>query len=193
MRAFSIFSLVALFGFLPGLSLAQGPTGDEALQLLQKVATAAQKLNYTGVFVYQNGVRSETSRITHMVEQGNEFEKLEVLDGSPREVIRHNDEVRCLLPDNKLMIIERRSSRQLFPALLPGNMASLTEYYQIRAGDTGRVAGINARRVLDRTELGVAVALQPDWRGRASSGDVCLHGAAHWPCGGGFDTSRCRT
>ncbi len=67
----------------------------EALQLLQKVATAAHKVTYSGVFVYQSGSRGETSRITHLIDGGNEFERLEVLDGSPREVMRRNDEVRC--------------------------------------------------------------------------------------------------
>jgi sigma-E factor negative regulatory protein RseB len=129
----------------PALAEQQGP--GEALQLLQKVSTAAQRLNYTGVFVYQNGNHSETSRITHAIQDGNEFERLEVLNGSPREVVRANDEVRCFLPDNKLLIVERRNTRQFFPTLLPGNLAGLTEYYVIRAGSIERVAGINGRVV----------------------------------------------
>lgn len=126
----------------------QGGSGDSALYLLQKVATAAQNLTYTGVFVYQNGKRSETSRITRLIEDGNEFERLEVLDGSPREVTRRNDEVRCFLPDNKLMIVERRNARQLFPTLLPGNPAGLTEYYVIQNGEQGRIAGVQTRSVI---------------------------------------------
>jgi sigma-E factor negative regulatory protein RseB len=115
------------------------------LQLLQKVATAAQNLTDTGVFVYQSGARSETSRITHLIKDGNELERLEVLDGSPREVIRRNDEVRCFLPESKLLIVERRNARQLFPTLTPGNLAGLTEYYVIRMVAMGRVAGIASR------------------------------------------------
>jgi sigma-E factor negative regulatory protein RseB len=144
-----VFSLLPLVGAvsLP-VWAEQSGSGDSALYLLQKVATAAQNLTYTGVFVYQNGKRTETSRITHLIEDGNEFERLEVLDGSPREVIRRNDEVRCFLPDNKLMIVERRNARQLFPTLLPGNPAGLTEYYIIRKGAIGRVAGIQSRSVI---------------------------------------------
>jgi sigma-E factor negative regulatory protein RseB len=123
----------------------QGAT--DALQLLQKVATAAQKVTYSGVFVYQNGNRSETSRITRVLDGDNELERLEVLDGSPREVIRRNDEVRCFLPDNKLLIVERRSAKQLFPTLLPGSLAGLAEYYQIRKGAGGRVAGIESQQL----------------------------------------------
>lgn len=119
----------------------------DALQFLQKVSTAAQKVTYSGVFIYQSGNQSETSRITRVLDGDNEIERLEVLDGSPREVIRRNDEVRCFLPENKLMIVERRSTRQLFPTLLPGSLAGLTEYYQIRKGAGGRVAGIESQRL----------------------------------------------
>lgn len=72
----------------------------EGLKLLERVAIAAQQLNYAGVFVYQSGNRSETSRITHLGDGANEFERLEVLDGSPREIIRQNDEVRCYLSES---------------------------------------------------------------------------------------------
>lgn len=127
---------------------AQQQGGGDALQMLQKVATAAQKATYTGVFVYQSGNRSETSRLTHVVEGGNEYERLEVLDGSPREVLRRNDEVRCFLPDNKLLIVEHRNAKNLFPTLLPGSLAGLTEYYRIRKGAIDRVAGVDGQQIV---------------------------------------------
>jgi sigma-E factor negative regulatory protein RseB len=125
----------------------QAGTGD-ALQWLQRVATASQKLTYSGVFVYQSGSRRETSRITHLVEGSGEYERLEALDGSPREVVRENDEVKCFLPESRLLIVERRGSRRTFPALLPGSLAGLTEYYSIRKGATGRIAGLESFSIL---------------------------------------------
>lgn len=122
-------------------------SSGEALLLLQKVATAAQKVTYSGVFVYQNGSRSETSRITHLIDGGNEFERLEVLDGSPREVMRRNDEVRCFLPESKMLIVEQRNARSLFPTLLPGTLAGLTEYYHVRKGAAGRIAGVESQSI----------------------------------------------
>jgi len=146
-RAGVIPSIVALAGLVSIPAMAEQQGAGEALQLLQKVATAAQKLTYMGVFVYQSGARSETSRITHLIDDGNELERLEVLDGSPREVVRRNDEVRCFLPESKLLIVERRNARQLFPTLTPGSLAGLTEYYVIRMGAMGRVAGVNSRSI----------------------------------------------
>ncbi|MDP2170264.1 MAG: MucB/RseB C-terminal domain-containing protein [Rhodocyclaceae bacterium] len=122
--------------------LAQTALGQqEALQWLQRVAGAAQTLSYSGTFVYRNGSQSETSRIVHVVSEGNQMEKLEVLDGSPREIIRFNDEVKCYLPESRLVIIEQRSTRRAFPALSPASLAGLGEYYVIRQGRRARIAG----------------------------------------------------
>ena len=124
------------------------PPGNAALQLLEKMATASQKLTYSGVFIYQSGNQSETSRIVHLVENGDQLERLEVLEGSPREVIRRNEEVRCLLPESKLMIVDRQSARVLFPKQVSGSLAGLSEHYVIRMGPAGRVAGVVAQSLL---------------------------------------------
>ncbi len=118
---------------------------QEALQWLQRVAGAAQKQSYSGTFVYRNGSRSETSRIVHVVHEGNRMEKLEVLDGSPREIIRFNDEVRCYLPESRLLIIEQRSTKRTFPALSPVGLAGLGEHYRIRQGRRAQVAGFESQ------------------------------------------------
>lgn len=133
---------------LAGMTLAmpvcaQQPGGD-GLQWLHRVAVAAKQLNYSGVFVYQRGGQRETSRITHFLDKGVEFERLEVLDGARREVVRENDEVKCYLPESRLLIIERSPNRRTFPALLPGSLAGLSDYYLVRKGGTTRIAGFDS-------------------------------------------------
>lgn len=124
-----------------------GPRQQEALQWLQRVAMAAQNLNYSGTFVYRNGSQSETSRIVHFSSEGRQQEKLEVLDGSPREVIRENDEIKCYLPESRVMIIEQRSARRTFPALLPASLAGLGENYDVQKVGTARIAGFDSQIV----------------------------------------------
>lgn len=144
------------FGLIVWLGLAAGGVSQpllgqtpiaqpEAMQWLQRVAGAAQKLSYSGTFVYQNGSQSETSRIVHVASQGNQMEKLEVLDGSPREVTRFNDEVKCYLPESRLMIVEQRSTRRSFPALIPAGLAGLGDYYVVSKGSRVRVAGFDSQ------------------------------------------------
>lgn len=137
-----------LAGLLIGqVALAQGQ--PEALSLLGRAVSASQKTSYVGTFVYQSGTSVETSRIAHYVDtEGNSIERLEVLDGSPREVIRVNDDVRCYLPKEKMIIEDRRGTRKTFPSLLPEAVAALGDFYNVRKGAPVRVAGFDTQTVM---------------------------------------------
>lgn len=121
---------------------------DEGVLLLQKAAQAAERLSYSGVYVYRSGAKTETTRIVHLAEGGERIERLETLDGSPREVLLVNDEVKCFLPESRLLVIEQRSNRRSFPSLLPVRLGQLTEYYVIRQGGKDRVAGFESQRLV---------------------------------------------
>ena len=98
----------------------------------------------------RNKRRSTVSRASsHRVDGSGEFERLEVLDGSPREIIRDHEGVRCVLPEQKTVIIdEPGSGRRAFPARLPVSMVSLSENYRIRKGAVSRVAGLKAQALV---------------------------------------------
>lgn len=85
----------------------------DAQSWLRKIQSAAQTLNYSGTFVYQQANQMRTSRITHVLDGRNEFEKLEILDGKPREYIRNNDEVICYVPDAKTLFVEKRVTHEI--------------------------------------------------------------------------------
>ena len=121
---------------------------EDGLALLQRIAQGSRQLTYSGTFVYRSGGKVDTSRIAHSVNDGIEVERIEALDGSPREVFRLGAEVKCFFPEEKLVIIENRASQRGFPALLPAGLGSLPEHYSIRGGGTGRVAGMKSRAVL---------------------------------------------
>lgn len=124
----------------PFPALAQAAQQQDGLYWLGRVVSAIREQSYSGTFVYRNGAQTESSRITHLVENGREYERLEVLDGSPREVIRSNDEIKCYLPESRTLIIEKRARQSSFPVMLPTSLAGLTEYYSIRKGGIERVA-----------------------------------------------------
>jgi sigma-E factor negative regulatory protein RseB len=131
-----------------GLAQAQTP---EALDWLRRIHDATHKLSYSGTFVYQNGNRSETSRITRYVDAGGDIEKVEVMDGVPREIVRTRGTVRCYLPDSRVVKVEQQIDRagaeRGFPALLPERINALARHYDIAMGDTQRVAGYDCRTV----------------------------------------------
>lgn len=130
----------------PVLAAAPAP-GDDGVAWLRKMASAAHQLNYSGTFVYHHAGRNETSRIVHFVNTaGGEFERLEAMDGPLREVIRTNDQVTCYLPGTRTVIIEKRSARR-FPALLPEQLAGVSDSYTVRVTGKDRVAGFDCQVV----------------------------------------------
>jgi sigma-E factor negative regulatory protein RseB len=134
----------ALLALAAGVAQAQSP---ETLSWLRKINEATQRLSYSGTFVYQNGGRSETSRITRFVDPAGDIEKLEVMDGVPREIVRTKDTVRCYLPDSRVVKVDRRTERG-FPALLPERITALARHYDISLGETRRIAGFDCQSVV---------------------------------------------
>ena len=131
-----------------------GPAGgadadsQEGLAWLKKMAGASRQINYVGTFVYRNNRQSETSRIAHFMNPGGgEFEKLETLDGPPREIIRTNDQVTCYLPNTKTVLVEKRIPRR-FPAMLPDQLTGVPESYSVRTEGMDRVAGLECQVIV---------------------------------------------
>jgi sigma-E factor negative regulatory protein RseB len=131
--------------FAGSSSLAYADQPVDGVAWLDKIVSAAQKLNYSGTFTYSSGSHLEISRITHVVDASGEREKLEVLDGSPREVIRVNNEVKCYLPEERTLIIDQSVHRRAFPARLSDSRSGVTEFYRASIGDMSRVAGRDSR------------------------------------------------
>ena len=129
-----------------GQLLAEQLSQDD-LSWLKKMVTAARRTNYSGTFIYQSGNYVETSRLTHLVEGGNEHERLESLDGERSEVIRRNGRVWCYQGDGKVMVAKRDGAR-MFPALLPEQFLLLQENYKIQHGEEDRVAGYAAHSMI---------------------------------------------
>lgn len=139
-------ALLATAALVCSPSWADG--GGDGSEWLNRMMTAAQQLSYSGTFVYQSGGQSETSRVVRIVDEQGERERLEVLDGSPREVVRINDEVRCYLPADRRVVIERRASRRAFPALFSRISKGIQDHYTVRVGEGERIAGIEARQLV---------------------------------------------
>lgn len=125
-----------------------GAAQRESMDWLRRIQTAAHNLSYAGTFVYQQGSQVRTSRITHVADKKGEFEKLEILDGKPREYIRRNDEVTHYVPESKTLFIEKRITPEVFPAIFGANPIDLAEHYHVKKGEIGRVAGFECQAII---------------------------------------------
>jgi len=134
--------LWACLGLCVGISTqALGQSASPEATLLRQIQQAARHLNYEGVFTFQQGEAIESSRMVHMFDGQNEKERIEVLDGPPREYLRINDEVQSLLPEQKIILREQQRGDR-FPGLLLSEPSLLEAHYQLRtAPELYRVAG----------------------------------------------------
>lgn len=135
-------------GSAPPVGGAAASDSSRLLAQLQKMQSSAQRLDYSGSFVYQQAALIRTSRVTHVVAGGHELEKLEVLDGKPREYLRSNDDVASYSPDTRTVVRERRVTRDTFPAIVDARPEALASHYQLIAGQDQRVAGRDCHVIL---------------------------------------------
>lgn len=122
-------------------------TRKGAAEWLDRIQQAAQQQSYEGTFVYQRGAYVQSSRIAHVASRDGEFERIETLDGKPRKVLRHNDELYTFVPERKLCVVERRQTRDSFPSLLGAGGDHVMSVYDAKLLGKDRVAGLDAQVV----------------------------------------------
>lgn len=123
---------------------ASGPVRSDT-QWLQAIQVAAQRVNFTGTVVYQQGGSMRSSRIVHLWDGRSSHERLQMLDGRPREFIRKDLEVRCLFPDARRVLVERGLPGESFPSIGGGAPREILEHYSLKLGSIERVAGVDCQ------------------------------------------------
>lgn len=118
--------------------------GADARGWLQRMQAAASQLNYQGTLVVSAGGSISSSRLAHYCEGKQFLERVDMLDGQPRHVYRHNEQVLTIWPASKVARIEQRESVAMFPAVLSGSEDQLLERYDMVAEGGDRVAGLDA-------------------------------------------------
>jgi sigma-E factor negative regulatory protein RseB len=142
----SLAALLALAGACNALTVAAADATSpaEGMRLLRQMASAARQLNYTGTFVYKHGGQIETSRIWHLTDATGDYERLEALDGPPREIVRANEEVTCFYPSSKTARVEKWT-RKTLSAVVSEQLAAILANYTVRKGGLARVAGYDCQ------------------------------------------------
>jgi sigma-E factor negative regulatory protein RseB len=126
----------------------------EARAWLERVHMAASQRNYQGTLVVTANGTASGSRLAHYCEGKQTFERIDLLNGQPQQVYRHNEQVVTLWPAQKRARIEQRDPVALFPAVLSGSGEQLFERYDLLAEGKDRVAGLQAAVFLLRPRDG---------------------------------------
>lgn len=80
---------------MASLFTAAGVLAQEPLALFGEMARNIRAVNYQGVFIYEQGQSLSSARIVHSVIDGVERERLEQLDGPPRDFLRLDHPLSC--------------------------------------------------------------------------------------------------
>jgi sigma-E factor negative regulatory protein RseB len=141
-------------------------SAQEAREWLDRMNRAVEELNYQGTFVHVLGGAAETLRITHRNADGTIGERLVSLDGVGREIIRQEDEVQCILPDQRVVLLEARKDLSPLVAALPTYSEELETHYELTLYASARVAKRSTRvlgiRPKDEYRYGYTLWLDED-------------------------------
>lgn len=119
------------------------PAGE--LPWLEQIQAAAERLSYSGTVVHQRGGEVRSSRLHHLFDGQQTHERVQLLDGNPRELIRRGNEVQELLPEARRVRIVQRVRLDAFPALATRPAAEVLTVYRVQVGGVERVAGHDSR------------------------------------------------
>jgi sigma-E factor negative regulatory protein RseB len=151
-RRFALPVLLFMASVLPPQAFAQAgatardPLVDarEARHWIARIHDAASQRNFQGTFVVMTGGSVSSSRIFHFCDGGNQYERIESLDGQMRQVFRHNELVHSLWPQHRTAVVETRYTQGEFPSLLSAGAERIVQFYDVRPRGEGRVAGHEA-------------------------------------------------
>lgn len=158
-----------------------GETSDDAQLSLERMARAAQTLNYDGTFVYRNGATMQSMRIIHRSASEGERERLVALSGAAREVIRDRERVTCILPDRQSVVVAKSRSRQFPHSKLFEIGTGFVRHYSLSIQRGERIAGRHTKLVSiaphDRFRYGYRLWMDRDTNLLLKSELIDEHGA----------------
>jgi len=111
---------------------------------LNKMARAVQTTNYEGTVIRIKDGTAEALKVVRMVSDGVIREKVLVQDGNGLEIIRNGNEVHCILPDKKSVLVEEWDEQSGLFSALPSSDVRFGSEYDLRIVRRDRVAGRKA-------------------------------------------------
>ena len=100
-------------------------------------------LSYQGDFVYLHDNQLESMRISHYKDEHGEKERLVSLNGEAREVIRDNQNLTCIWPSSRKVVVDFSRKNTFSPIFIPDDIKRLEKFYELKFLGADRVAGMD--------------------------------------------------
>lgn len=140
-----------LLGLLcsPLLPAFASPAASDAASWLARLNAAANERNYRGIMAFSvNGGVVSSSRIVHLSQGDQVYERVEALDGQMHRVYRHNETVHSVWPQKKVVVVEQHATAPGLVATRRRVDPRVLESYSLAVKGGSAVAGRTARVLL---------------------------------------------
>jgi sigma-E factor negative regulatory protein RseB len=127
-------------------AVAAAADADDSRQWLERMNQALVTRNYDGTFAFWQNGKVEMLRIIHRVKDGHVSERMVAL-GSGREIIRNGGELTRYLPDQRVVIVEKRSEQDPLLGNFPTFDQASTQFYDIKQLKRTRIYHRDARLI----------------------------------------------
>ncbi len=108
------------------------------------MTAAVHTTSYEGTVIRTKGGETEALKIVHRIADGVVSDKLTVQEGNGLEIIRIGDEVHCILPDKKSVVVESWNNQTTLFSALPSSDVQDGHEYDLSLVRADRVAGRKA-------------------------------------------------
>lgn len=109
---------------------------------LTRVADSARNTTYEGVLLYRGDEQFDVLKVQHRFKDGSEREHLVALTGEPRQLLRIDNRLICILPKDHMVSIDRPAGMKNFLSQLrPERLRQLAQWYEFRDQGSSRIAG----------------------------------------------------
>ncbi len=139
--------LLAFIAVSPVALASESP--ESAADWVQWANEARDSNSFIGEFVYQHGSDIGSMKIWRSADADTGIrERLVSLSGQPREILRGDDSVTCILGNSESVLIDQRQLRRPLSARIPEDVDRLRPHYQLRLVGEDRVAGRSAMQIM---------------------------------------------
>lgn len=125
-------------------------------QWLSRMSAAVQHTSYEGTVIRIRDGKAEALKVIHTVTGGVIREKVVAQEGDGLEIIRNGNEVHCILPDRKSVLVEEWNDQSTLFSTLPSS--------EVRFGSEYDVAVVHEDRVAGRRAILVAIRPHDEYR-----------------------------
>ncbi len=155
---------LALCAGLATLSPAHAVEPSDGAGWLARMHAAAKGANYSGTLVVSSGGGLSSSRVWHFSVGGRTYQRIESLDGRHQRILRHDDVVHTLWPQQRLAVVEDFGALAPLSTTPQAIAPQALERYELHREGSARVAGrdVAVLALLPRDALRYAQRLWAD-------------------------------